>query len=121
LRPVAAKEAACDRCRIARIDDRRPPNRRPRKPTGKIADAPRPSGAYLDEIERKAAKFRVLLVEHLKSIDDGANRANHIMTDAGAKKRGEVEGSRANTVMIYPFSAKPFAERPCYVLQNCFN
>jgi hypothetical protein len=38
-------------------------------------------------------KLRVLLlVEHLKAIDNGANRADHIMTDAGAKKRGEVEG-----------------------------
>ena len=55
-------------------------------------------GAFLDEIERKAAHFRVLLlVEHLKAIDNGANRADHIVTDAGAKKRGEVEGVEGQT------------------------
>jgi len=93
FRPLAAKEAARDRCRIAGID--RCPGRTggPESQPAKLQTRRGLPSAFFDEIERKAAKFRVLLlVEHLKAIDNGANRADHIVTDSGAKKRGEVEG-----------------------------
>jgi phage FluMu protein gp41 len=92
LRPLAAEEAARDLFRVASID--RGPGRTgsPESQAAKLQARRSLLGAFLDEIEGKAAHFRViLLVKDLKPIDDRANWADHIMANPGAKQRGKVE------------------------------
>ena len=50
-------------------------------------------GALADQIEREFAIFRLgIVVEHLKPVDDGADRADEIVANPRAQQRREFEG-----------------------------
>jgi hypothetical protein len=52
-------------------------------------------GALADQIEREIAVFGLrVVVEHLKPIDDGANRADEIVTDSRTQQCREFEEHR---------------------------
>ena len=90
--PLAAKQAPRDLFRIAGVDRSPGRTRRSESQAAKLQTRRSLLGAFLDEIEGKAAHFRVILFfEDLKTIDDRANRADHIMADAGTKQRGKVK------------------------------
>ena len=49
-------------------------------------------GALANQVERELAIFRLgVVVEHFEPIDDGAHRADEIMTDPRAQERREFE------------------------------
>ena len=52
----------------------------------------RRAGALLDQVERKGLGRLVLfLLQHFEAVDDRADRADQVMTDARAQQRGKVE------------------------------
>jgi hypothetical protein len=50
------------------------------------------AGALSDEVERKVLGFGVLaLLQHFQAVDDRAHRADQVVADARAEKRGKIE------------------------------
>src|ERR1700722_19793220 len=53
--------------------------------------------ALLDQIESENLGFLVLVLVHdFEAVDDGADRADQVVADAGAQQRGQIEGADGN-------------------------
>ena len=92
LRLVVDQETAGDLFGVARVDRCAGRTRGAKGQSAKLQ--PRRSGprALFDEVERKAAHFGVLLVlQHFKSVDDRADRADDVVTNPRAQQRRKIE------------------------------
>src|SRR5208337_2296413 len=91
-RPLAADQAPRDVLRVPRVDQGA---ERAGRPEGEPAELEARRGrnrAFLDEVHGDGAHVRVLLaVEHFEAVDDRPDRADHIMADPRAEKRGQIE------------------------------
>ena len=89
---------------LRRRQDRPPPwrrlpwsNRAECQPT-ELQPGRRRPGALADQIEREIAILRLrIVVEHLKPIDDRADRADEIVADARTQQRCKLEGIGGGT------------------------
>ena len=88
-----AEQAACYRFGVARVDrGARRAGGSERQPA-ELQLGRRHGGALLDEVESEAPHLGVfLLVEDFETVDDGADRADHVVADSGTQKGREVEG-----------------------------
>ena len=79
--------------RVAEIDLRAGRTRRAKRQAAELQPRRGGLGALADQIEREFAIFRLgIVVEHLKPIDDGANRTDEIVADPRTQQRREFEG-----------------------------
>ena len=92
LRAVVGDQVARHRLRVARVDRRAGGARGPEGEAAELQPGGGRLGALLDKLGGEGAHFGVLLVfEHFEPVDDRANRADHVVADARAEKRGQIE------------------------------
>jgi hypothetical protein len=84
--------------RIAEIDLRARRSRSAKRQAAELQSCGGGLGALADQIEREIAVFGLrIVVKHLKPIDDGAHRADEIVTDARTQQRRKFEGIGSRT------------------------
>ena len=78
---------------IARIDGGTSRTRRTKSNTSELQAGRSCPGASIDQIERKITHPGIFFFrQHLKTVDDRTNRADHIMADPAAQKCCKIEG-----------------------------
>ena len=84
--------------RVAEIDLRARRSRRAERQAAELQPRRGGLGALADQIEREIAVFGLwIVVEHLKPIDDGADRTDEIVTDPRTQQRRQFEGIGSGT------------------------